>query len=164
MNIFVLSLSPFLCAIYHNDKHVVKMILETAQMMCSAHHHCSDYPHYNLYKKTDAFKNHPCTKWIRESVGNYMWAYLLFRELCNEYTYRYGKIHKCDTRFREIFNEIPEKIPKGNMTPFAQAMFDDVKHNNPILAYRNYYMKYKYDFCVWTKREVPYWFKYQIKN
>ncbi len=158
MNIFILSLSPYLCAIYHNDKHVVKMILETAQMLCITHYLCSDNPNPNLYKRTKAFVNHPCTKWIRESVGNYMWIYILFRQLCKEYTYRYNKIHLCETKFMKIFNELPEKIPKGNITPFAQAMYDDVKHKNPIIAYRNYYKKYKKDFCVWTNREVPYWF------
>ena len=57
-----------------------------------------------------------------------------------------------------IFNEIPELIPIGIMTPFAQAMFEDVKHKNPIIAYRQYYKKYKKDFCVWTNRPVPYWY------
>ena len=81
MNIFILSLNPYLCAIYHNDKHVVKMILETAQMLCVTHWLCSNDPDpYNgLYKRTKAFANHPCTKWIRESTGNYMWIYILFR-------------------------------------------------------------------------------------
>ena len=158
MNILILSLNPYLCAIYHNDKHVVKMILETAQMLSITHHYCSINPHKNLYKKTNAFVNHPCTKWIRESVGNYIWIYILFRELCKEYTYRYNKIHACYTRFIELFNEIPENIPRGNITKFAQAMFDDVKNKNPVIAYRNYYKKYKKDFCIWTKREVPYWF------
>ena len=158
MNIFVLSLCPYLCAIYHNDKHVVKMILETAQMLCVTHYLCSNDPPSNLYKRTKAFANHPCTKWIRESTGNYMWVYILFTSLCKEYTFRYNKIHSCETRFINIFNEIPELIPKGNITPFAQAMFDDVKHKNPIIAYRNYYKKYKKDFCVWTKRDVPYWY------
>lgn len=158
MNIFILSLNPYLCAIYHNDKHVVKMILETSQMLCVTHWLCSNSPHKNLYKRTKAFANHPCTKWIRESVGNYMWTYILFRQLCKEYTYRYNKIHSCDNRFMNIFNEIPELIPKGNITLFAQAMFDDVKNKNAIIAYRNYYMKYKKNFCIWTKREVPYWF------
>ena len=160
MNIFILSLNPYLCAIYHNDKHVVKMILETAQMLCVTHWLCSNDPdpHNGLYKRTKAFANHPCTKWIRESTGNYMWIYILFRELCKEYTYRYNKVHSCEKRFIDIFNEIPELIPKGSMTQFAQAMFDDVKHKNPIIAYRNYYKKYKKDFCVWTKRDVPYWY------
>ena len=134
------------------------MILETAQMLCSTHYLCSNNPSDNLYKKTKAFINHPCTKWIRESVGNYIWIYILFRQLCKEYTYRYNKIHSCETRFINVFNEIPELIPVGNMTPFAQAMFDDVKHTNPVIAYRNYYKKYKKDFCVWTNRPVPYWF------
>ena len=78
--------------------------------------------------------------------------------MCKEYTHRYRKIHSCETRFIYIFNEIPELIPEGNITPFAQAMFDDVKHKNPIIAYRNYYKKYKKDFCVWKKRDVPYWY------
>lgn len=160
MNIFILSLNPYLCAIYHNDKHVVKMILETAQMLSVTHWTCSNDPDpYNaLYKRTKAFYNHPCTKWIRESTGNYMWIYILFRELCKEYTYRYKKIHACERRFMNIFNEIPELIPKGIMTPFVQAMFEDVKHKNPIIAYRQYYKKYKKDFCVWTNRPIPYWY------
>lgn len=159
MNIFILSLNPYLCAIYHNDKHVVKMILETAQMLCVTHYYCSDYPDPGLYKRTKAFANHPCTKWIRESKGNYIWTYTLFRELCKEYTFRYNKIHLCEKKLMTIFNEIPENLPEGNMTKFAQAMFDDVKHNNPVIAYRNYYKKYKKDFCIWSKREVPYWYK-----
>ena len=159
MNIFILSLCPYLCAQYHNDKHVVKMILETAQMLCVTHYLCSDYPNQNLYKRTKAFINHPCTKWIRESTGNYMWTYILFIALCKEYTFRYNKTHSCEKRFINIFNEIPELIPKGNITIFAQAMFDDVKHKNPIIAYRNYYKKYKKYFCVWTKRDVPYWYQ-----
>lgn len=158
MNIFILSLNPYLCAIYHNDKHVVKMILETAQMICVTHHLCSNHKINGLYKRTKAFVNHPCTKWIRESVGNYIWIYILFRELCKEYTYRYNKIHSCEKRFMDIFNNIPELIPSGNMTIFSQAMFDDVKHKNPIIAYRNYYKKYKKSFCIWTKRNIPYWY------
>jgi hypothetical protein len=58
----------------------------------------------------------------------------------------------------DIFNNIPELIPSGNMTIFSQAMFDDVKHKNPIIAYRNYYKKYKKSFCIWTKRNIPYWY------
>jgi hypothetical protein len=134
------------------------MILETAQMLSVTHWMCSNNPEDELYKKTKAFFNHPCTKWIRESEGNYMWIYILFRELCHEYTYRYNKIHSCEKRFIVIFNKIPELIPKGNITIFPQAMFNDVKHKNPIVAYRNYYMKYKKDFCIWTKRDKPYWY------
>lgn len=158
MNIFILSLNPYLCALYHNDKHVVKMILETAQMLCITHYLCSNCPSEYLYKRTKAFVNHPSTRWIRQSRGNYIWTYLLFRNLCNEYTFRYNKIHLCETKFMSIFNTIPELLPPGNMTPFALAMPDDVKHSNPIVAYRNYYKKYKKGFCVWSKRNTPPWY------
>jgi len=156
MNIFVLSLCPFLCAKQHNDKHCVKMILEYAQMLCTAHHLCNNNPDENIYKI--AHKNHPCTIWVRQTVGNYCWLYILFRALCKEYTYRYNKIHKCETKLMEILNDIPELIPIGNMTTFQQAMPDDVKHKNSIIAYRQYYINYKSSFCIWKKREKPYWY------
>jgi len=156
MNIFVLSLCPFICAKQHNDKHVVKMILESAQMLCTTHRLCSNDCDDKIYKI--AHKNHPCTKWVRETIGNYCWLYILFRELCKEYTYRYSKVHLCEKKLMDILNYIPELIPKGNITTFVQAMPIDVKHNNPIIAYRQYYQKYKKDFCVWSKREIPYWF------
>ena len=156
MNIFVLSLCPKQCAKFTNDKHVVKMILESAQMLCTTHHLCCINPDSNIYKI--AHKNHPCTIWTRETKANYSWLYLLFRELCKEYTYRYLKIHKCETKLMNILNNIPELIPEGNMTIFKQAMPDDVKHKNPIIAYRQYYKKYKKYFCNWSKRTIPYWF------
>lgn len=157
MNIFILSLNPYLCALYHCDKHVVKMILETAQMLCTCHHLCCINPSQKLYKK--AFQNHPCTIWARKTKGNYIWLYLLFIYLCKEYTYRYNKIHTCEKKLIKILNYIPENIPCGNITQFAQAMPDDVKYNkNSIIAYRNYYIKYKYPFCKWTNRDIPYWF------
>ena len=132
------------------------MILESAQMLCTTHHLCCINPDSNIYKI--AHKNHPCTIWTRETKANYSWLYLLFRELCKEYTYRYLKIHKCETKLMNILNNIPELIPEGNMTIFKQAMPDDVKHKNPIIAYRQYYKKYKKSFCIWSKRSIPYWF------
>jgi hypothetical protein len=157
MNIFVLSLCPLICAKQHNDKHCVKMILETAQMLCTAHHLCSDDPNPKLYKK--AFENHPCSKWVRLTIGNYIWLYELFRCLCKEYTYRYLKVHMCEKKLIDLLNEIPEKIPKGNITIFPQAMPDYCKHKNPIIAYRQYYINEKSSFCTWSKRDIPYWYK-----
>lgn len=161
MNIFILSLCPYLCAKYHNDKHVVKMILETAQMLSVTHYLCSeeeDIDETVLYKRTKAFANHPCTIWIRQSRGNYIWTYILFRELCKEYTYRYNKVHSCEKRFLNYFNNVPKLIPTGNITKFAMAMPDDVKNDNVVLAYRQYYIIYKSSFCKWTKREKPKWY------
>ena len=157
MNIFILSMCPYLCAIFHCDKHVVKMILETAQMLCTCHHLCSNNTtNKQLYKQ--AFQNHPCTTWARQTTGNYCWLYLLFVNLCKEYTYRYNKIHTCEKKLINVLNYIPNNIPNGNITKFAQAMPDDVKNNNSVIAYRNYYINYKRDFCKWTKRDIPYWF------
>lgn len=157
MNIFILSLNPYLCAIFHCDKHVVKMILETAQMLCTCHHLCSNNNNNkSLYKQ--AFQNHPCTIWARQTTGNYCWLYMLFYNLCKEYTYRYNKIHTCEKKLIDVLNYIPNNISEGNITKFAQAMPDDVKNNNSVIAYRNYYMKYKKDFCKWTKRDTPSWF------
>lgn len=160
MNIFVLSLCPYLCAKYHNDKHVVKMILEYAQLLCTAHRELDNSPNLILYKT--AFKNHPCAIWVRQSSGNYSWLYILFKYLCKEYSYRYGTIkkpkHSCEIKLLKILNNIPDNIPEGNITFFPQAMPNDVKHKNSIIAYRNYYKKYKVSFCTWKKRDIPYWY------
>lgn len=154
MNIFILSLCPYLCAKYHNDKHVVKMILEYAQMLCTAHHECDTKPNAKLYKS--AFKNHPCTIWARKTTGNYKWLYLLFRYLCKEYTYRYDKIHTSEIKLLKLLNKIPNMIPEGNITIFSQAMPDNVKHKNPIIAYHQYYNVYKIHINIWKKRDTPY--------
>jgi hypothetical protein len=91
MNIFILDTNPRIAAKMHCDKHVPKMILETAQMLSTAHH-VYDTPQAPLvYKK--AHLNHPCTIWVRESVDNYSWAFELFRELNNEFVRRRGKKH-----------------------------------------------------------------------
>ena len=90
MNIFILDTDPKLCAQYHNDKHVVKMILETAQLLCGVHHMLEtklEIP-YKL-----SHKNHPCSIWVRECLENYVWLCDLGIELCLEYTHRYGKRH-----------------------------------------------------------------------
>ncbi len=96
MNIFVLDQDPKVCAKYHNNKHVVKMILETAQLLCGVHHMVEskiEIP-YKL-----SHKNHPCSIWARECIENYVWLCDLGMELCFEYTYRYGKKHKSQAVF-----------------------------------------------------------------
>ena len=76
MNIFFLSICPYVCAKMHCDSHVIKMILEYAQMLCTAHHVCGNYKNPDLYKI--AFKNNPCAVWARTTSGNYSWLYELF--------------------------------------------------------------------------------------
>jgi hypothetical protein len=174
MNIFVLDEDPVLAAKYHCDKHVVKMILESATMLSAAHHL---YPmveyNYNtetqtydgwttekLFKK--AWVNHPCTKWARESIYNYQWLSELAIALCDEYTLRYNKQHKTSSLIRTLLYRIP-LLPKIDFTPFVQAMPDDVKNQkDAIAAYRNYYIKYKSGFAKWTLRGTPYWYKIML--
>lgn len=160
MNIFVLSRNIRLCAIYHADRHVVKMILELAQILCAAHtvlDGVKEIEEVPLYKLTH--KNHPCTIWARSSSENYKWLYDLFYELCEEYTYRYKKTHLCSTKFRDILAFVPKNIPIGPMTPFALAMPDECKTENAIESYRNYYKTHKRHLCTWSKRDVPEWYE-----
>ena len=91
MNLFYLHPDPTVAAQMQCDKHVVKMLLETAQMLCTAHHEVdgSRAPK-RLYKS--AYKNHPSTRWVRADAYHYEWAYKHFAALCDEYTYRYGKV------------------------------------------------------------------------
>ena len=114
MNIFFLSINPEVCAIMHCDKHVRKMILEYAQMLCTAHHVCGRYKNPKLYKIS--FKNNPCTVWARTSSGNYLYLYILFINLCKEYTRRFGKIHATETQLEYCLSFIPIYIPNGNIT------------------------------------------------
>jgi len=151
MNIFVLSTQPVEAAKFHCDKHIVKMPLETAQMLCAVY---DRYGEEAPYKATHA--NHPCTVWAGQSIENYKWLWNLGRALCDEYTYRYRKIHAC----AEVLTLVkcpPVGLTSRGFTKFAQAMPDEYKHRDTVFAYHNYYRGAKSDIAVWTKREVP-WF------
>lgn len=149
MNIFILDEDPKISAEMMCDKHVVKMILESAQMLCSA------FPKGEApYKK--AFFNHPCSRWARASVDNYEWLLTHAYALMEEYLHRYGKIHKsldavawCDDHYH-ILN-----LPDVGLTPFAQAMPDEYKNDNAVKAYQTYYFNDKKYFAKWTKRTAP---------
>lgn len=156
MNIFYLDPDPSVAATYHVDKHVVKMILETAQLLSTAHQ-LLDGEREGLYKATH--KNHPCSKWVRASKSNYQWLYSLFCSLCDEYTFRYGKVHKTDQKMREALSVPPTNITDVGFTPPAQAMPDHCKKEDPIAAYRTYYRLEKKSFASWKKRAVPDWFE-----
>lgn len=156
MNIFVLDNDPIKAAQMHCDKHAVKMVLEVAQMLSTAHRVLDEVDSDVLYKSTH--KNHPCSVWARESSGNYEWLYEHFVALCDEYTHRYGKVHMTDTKLRETLKSLPENITPGTMTPFALAMPDDVKTNDAVESYRSYYSVHKSDIATWQKcRPAPAW-------
>lgn len=154
MNIFVLDTDTKKCAEYHVDKHVVKMVLETSQILCGVHHMTNslfDIP-YGL-----SHKNHPCCIWARECIENYNWLCELGIELCEEYTYRYGKRHKSQDVIEWCLINKPNIIDKDFTTP-PKAMPDEYKVDDVIESYRNYYIGSKKDFAKWKNREIPEWF------
>lgn len=182
MNIFVLDESPILSAQQQCDKHVVKMVLESAQMLSTAHRLLDGVQEIRssvsgkrkvkywrmdnsnlesiLYKA--AHVAHPCTIWTMESVANYNWHYNHFVALCDEYKYRYGKTHLSDVKLRYVLKEQPKNIPLGELTQFRLAMGSNpecIDTNNPVESYRKFYKTKQERFkMVWSKRPVPQWF------
>jgi len=152
MNIFYLHTNPIICAQYHNDKHVVKMIVETAQLLCGSHWVTGSEAPYKL-----SHKNHPCSIWVRSSLENYLWLCELGLELCKEYSYRYGKRHKSQEVIEWCVCNKPN-IPDLEFTQPPKAMPDQYKVEDPVKSYRNYYIIEKRGFCTWKNRKTPSWF------
>jgi hypothetical protein len=158
MNIFVLDLDYNKAAQYHNDRHVVKMILETSQILSTAlrmRHYVSDTNTALLYRETH--KHHPCVKWAAKSTGNCLWLLQLGRALTTEYTYRYGKQHACVAKL-DLITSILSRCAIEARTPFVLAMPDDCKGSDPVASYRDYYIRYKNHLAKWTRREKPSWY------
>jgi len=155
MNIFVLDWDVKKCAMYHNDKHVVKMILETAQLLCGVHH-MTESPTENVPYKL-SHKNHPCSIWARESITNYLWLCELGLELCYEYTHRYGKRHKSQDVIEWCIENKPN-LPEKGFTEPAKAMPEEYKVKSVVESYRNYYRGEKASFSKWKNRQTPQWF------
>ena len=142
MNIFYLDKCPKKAARLQYNKHVVKMILESAQMLCTAHH-CimgedADVP----YKV--AHRNHPSTKWARQSGQNYAWLYWHMIELGKEYEKRYGKKHLSIIKCEDKLAILPGGILETGLTKMPQCMPDEYKDECSIQAYWNYYIGEKH--------------------
>lgn len=153
MNIFVLDYNPIKAARYQCDKHVVKMPLETAQLLCSVFKK-GEAP----YKRTHY--NHPCSIWTRESRENFSWLIRHGLALCDEYTFRYGKIHKS----KEVIIWCKDNMHKlvfltEKKTFFVQCFDEKYQIGNAVQSYREYYQKEKYKIAKWGKaRGKPKWF------
>jgi hypothetical protein len=138
------------------------MIVETAQLLYAAHWilgNSKELPE-NAYKLTH--QNHPCSKWVRESLTNYLWLCSLGWWLCKEYTFRYGKIHKTETHIMWLFQNPPTNIPYILMTEPAQAMPSEYKENDAIEAYRKFYIESKMknrNIVTYKLRERPLFMK-----
>ena len=178
MNIFVLSNSAYESAWHMCDKHIVKMPLETAQMLSTIHRMLDGKEYVEKSKsgrrikrwshKTDSFSsdgkkllyqatmmNHPCTVWARETLGNYRWLTEHGRALCFEYTRRYGRKHASEPVIQWCIDTWPKNMDKDSYydkTPFAQAMPDKYKvPGDAVAAYRSYYLGEKVSFAKWKK-------------
>lgn len=156
MNIFVLDTRAGDAARAHCDKHVVKMPLETGQMLSTAMH-LIGRPDERLYRP--AYQNHPCTVWVRSSYANFMWAYVLFRHLLSEYSYRYGREHATARLVPVLSTVSADDFPSYGMTPFAQAMPDQCRRDDAVTAYRTYYATEKARLLTYRKRQPPEWLK-----
>jgi hypothetical protein len=159
MNIFFLDNDIKKCAQYHCDKHVVKMILETAQLLCGVHHMTDQVAPQVPYKLSH--KNHPCAIWSRESLTNYLVLCELGLELCYEYTYRYGRRHKSQEVIEWCIINKPNIVDIGYTEP-PKAMPDEYKVDSVVESYRNYYRGAKASFAVWKNREKPFWFEEKV--
>ena len=156
MNIFFLDEDPWLAARYHHDKHVLKMIVETAQLLSGVHHRqCLGLSW--MYKPTHM--SHPCALWACESLENYRWLSDLGLALCAEYTHRYGRVHKTLDVLKGLAIKAPHWLPRGPRTEVPQAMPEIYRQADPIAAYRNYYIGEKIKQAGYKGREQPAWSK-----
>lgn len=149
VNIFILDWNPVINAQMHCDKHVRKMILESTQLLCTANW-WHGYP--SPYKPTHV--NHPCSTWVRMNLLHWVYTRQIALALCAEYTYRWGKAHKCEAVVRNL------PVPKINRTPFLKPpliMPDECKKHSVPTSYKLYYLNYKQHILQWTKRERPTW-------
>lgn len=159
MNIFFLDSDPRQAAFYHHDIHLRKMILETSQLLSTAHH-MKGNPSPEIYKKTHA--NHPSAIWARSSLPNYFWLLSLLENLHEEYEYRFEKDH-ASKRILPYLKEAPENISSTSFSSPPLAMPDEYKSNDAVFSYRNYYRKAKMKdkngkpMATWTKRNKPEW-------
>jgi hypothetical protein len=176
MNIFYLEQDPLSCAQAHCDKHVVKMILEYAQLLSTAHRVADGRLYYEPARRTGRMVkrwylegprsalysathvNHPSALWARENRANYAWLYELFTHLLDVYTERYGKKHKC-SELCALLAEWPKNVPEGRFTPPTLAMPDEHKRvsKDPVECYRDYY--HTKTFAKWPASDTPSWWQ-----
>ena len=173
MNIFYLHPNPTRCARWHCDKHVVKMILETAQLLYTAHWVLSlemgvvptfptapapkGYPQNRGYLPISNAK-HPSAVWTHQSLQHYNWLVKLGLALCREYRFRYGKEHSCEIHIQWLQANPPATLKDEGWVQPPQAMPDEHKiSKNSIISYRQYYRMVKAAFLNYKKRHRPHW-------
>jgi len=183
MNIFILSLDPVEAARLQCNKHAVKMPLESAQMLSTAHRMLDGniaeglsksgkrtvkkYIHPDSSLESLLYKavhfSHPCTKWTMYTSSNYTWHYRHWIALCEEYEYRYGKKHLSFEKLKHVLKKMPENIKEGPLTQFPLAMQSNPEcmfKDDPVKSYRAFYKTKQKRFKMeWKFREIPEWFE-----
>ena len=172
MNIFILDKSINKCAEYHCDKHVVKMIIETCQILSAVidvnyidEHRGKGWKskpsqQLGLPNYPPAHVKHPATLWAIEARGKAKWVCHHLRELCHQYYLRYDKNHKLEgcTMIYEAQLKYCE-FKKERKTEFVQAITNKKWHRkDPVEAYRTYYNMEKFTFAKWKLGNIPNWF------
>lgn len=161
MNIFVVDNNPVTAAKMLCDKHIVKMPLESAQMASAV---AIRHGYNSIYRLTH--KNHPCTLWAGDTYENWLWLMRHGKALCQEYTLRYGKTHKCEAVL-DFYLERKFCPPDGKLTNHALAMPDKYIVSDSVESYRNYYVGEKQFFKngsrpTWKPpSQPPYWWEYK---
>ena len=175
MNIFFLSLDTKEAARWHHDQHVIKMVIESAQLLSTAWHVLN--PEYVKREPNGAtfllggkrifgpsHVNHPMAIWVRESTANYQYCWNLGLDLADEYYHRWGQFHSEPRRHNtqtilETLGDIPPAIPEAvGITKPPLCMPDEYKQDDPFKAYREYYDLVKLvNKPTYTNRETPPW-------
>jgi hypothetical protein len=191
MNIFVLHPNPRKSARWHVDRHVVKMLLETCQLLYTTHwviafpqlKQCKSPISLAKFHKTlqepKSLKTapvalssgehyrpchvlHPCARWTRQTLGNYLWLCRLGIELAREFRHRFGHVHSCEEHVQWLYANPPPGIRQLPKSYFIMAMDEQYKiSGDPIRSYRNYYKTSKKErgLVKYTKRQVPHWLR-----
>lgn len=162
----------------HLDKHSTKMCIEYAQLMSTAHRVLDGTEYFDKTANNRKIKrwrladgpkekelmkashvNHPSGIWTRANQQNYKWLFSLWKNLLQEYTFRYGRQHAC-SRLLEMLESPPNNIPDGDFFPPTPAMPDECKvPGNVLESYHKYYNERKRHIAKWTKRSIPSWYE-----
>lgn len=150
INIFAIDQDPVVAARMLCDRHVVKMTLESAQILSTVMYEFGGTPPYR-----PTHPRHPCTLWAGTTRGNWFWLFEHYLALGNEYTHRYGRDHKSMKHARAFFNG--PRPDAGALMPFAMAMPAELRDpSDPVFSYRRYYArKFEMIDMRWTRRPMP---------
>ena len=152
MNIFILDEDMRKSVIYHPDKHIVKMPVEGAQLLCNAFYKTNEKPPIEIYKPSHL--HHPLNQWTSETFNNWIWLAEYVLLLGEEYTFRYGKKHSSV----EMVKKLPlPNLPISKRTPFVKCVPEEFKHLDVVEAYRQYFIRDKQHLKQYTKRDIPDW-------